>query len=431
MFLHRLQEIGLSVPPFQCVTARVMNTLEQHPLDPRRLAPGLSDMTDEPRTSLADIRERLNALPPAGQAIRADLLATFVASSDFYQQVKDSPAARHIRALRDCLATAQPVIVRSSGINEDNYGDAQAGKYLSEVQGDEDVLRTCLNVMASGYRPELCTPMALIIQQCINCRYGGVAMSYQSLQDDTVRIEYTSGQPRGIVGGQSGNTPHRIDIDRQAEADTIQYIPGSISSRFILHKNAGNNGYSETAMDADAQSDGNRLSDPLVAELRQAITKLEDLLLCPVDVEFAIDHQDRLFLLQVRPVTRLPGGMDFALPIPEGILASGEGISEGYGTGPLWLANKQTAHTMPEGAIVVAQHAQEWMLKRDFLKRVGGFVVAAGGWNDHVAIFLRQERVPLLVAGDQYPTVVVQVGQQVTLACARFDGSPARLHCGR
>ncbi|WP_257265713.1 DUF4116 domain-containing protein, partial [Endozoicomonas sp. ONNA2] len=163
---------------------------------------------------------------------------------------------------------------------------------------------------------------------------------------------------------------------------------------------------------------------PLVAELRQAITKLEDLLLCPVDVEFAIDHQGRLFLLQVRPVTRLPGGMDFALPIPAETLASGEGISEGYGTGPLWLANKQAAHTMPEGAIVVTQYAKEWMLERDFLKRVGGFVLAQGGSTDHVAITLRQKGIPLILVGGQYPTVAAQDGQQVTLACARFNGKP-------
>ncbi len=45
---------------------------------------------------------------------------------------------------------------------------------------------------------------------------------------------------------------------------------------------------------------------------------MEDLLLCPVDVKFAIDHQGHLFLLQVRPITRLAGGMDFAMTPPEG-----------------------------------------------------------------------------------------------------------------
>ncbi|USE35939.1 PEP/pyruvate-binding domain-containing protein [Endozoicomonas sp. SCSIO W0465] len=445
MFLRRMQEAGLPIPPFKCVTAQVMNALEQHPLDMGRLAPYLSGiapgMADEAgQTSLANIRDHLNTLPPSDQAKRDSWLtglSTFIASDDFYQQVKDSEAARHIRDQRrqlDELSPSQPVIVRSSGINEDNYGDAQAGKYRSEVQGEDDVLRTCLKVMASGYRPEVCPeggpqPMALIIQHCIDCHYGGVVMSYQSLQDDTVRVEYTSGQPRGAVAGQSGTIPHRIGIDRKAGADNAQYFPGTISSHFVLQKNTDNNGYSETEIqDADTQSDGSsqQLSDGLVAELREAVTKLEDLLLCPVDVEFAIDRQGCLFLLQVRPITRLSGGMDFALsiPKPEETLASGEGASEGYCAGPLWVAKNRAADTLPEGAIVVAQHGEEWMLEPERLERAAGFVFAAGGTNDHVAITLRQAEKPCLLAGDQYPAVAAQDSLQATLACARFNGSP-------
>ncbi|WOG25672.1 PEP/pyruvate-binding domain-containing protein [Endozoicomonas sp. 8E] len=433
MFLQRMKAAGLSVPPFQCVTTQVTNALEQHPLDSQRLEPYFPGIGNEPEaeTSLANIRKRLNTLLPSEQTRRNSWLAglaNFIASDDFYDQVKDSEAARHIRD--HGLSTSGPLIVRSSGINEDNFGDAQAGKYLSEVQGDEDILRTCLKVMASAYRPEVCSegvpqPMALIIQECIHCLHGGVAMSFQSFDDDTLRVEFTHGQPRGVVAGQSGNTPHRIDIFRKEGADSYQYFPGTISSHYILRKN--NNGYSETRIDdADAQSNDveQKLTDDMIADLRQMVTKLEKLLLCPVDVEFAINNQGRLFLLQVRPVTRLSGGLDFAMPIPEETLTIGEGVSEGYCTGPLWLAEESAADSMPEGAIVVARHAQDWMLEPGFLKRAGGFVTATGGFNDHVAILMKQQRKTLMLAGDQFEAVTAQVGQQATLACARFNGKP-------
>ncbi|WP_422133465.1 PEP/pyruvate-binding domain-containing protein [Endozoicomonas sp. ALD040] len=433
MFLQRMKAAGLSVPTFQCVTTQVTNALEQYPLDSQRLEPYFPGIGNEPESeiSLANIRECLNAMLPSEQARRDSWLAglaNFIASDDFYEQVKDSEAAQHIRD--HGLSTSGPLIVRSSGINEDNYGDAQAGKYLSEVQGDEDILRTCLKVMASAYRPEVCSegipqPMALIIQECIDCLHGGVAMSFQSFDDDTVRVEFTRGQPRGIVAGQSGNRPHRIDIFRKEGADSYQYFPGTISSHYILRKD--NNGYSEIRMDdADAQSNDveQQLTDDMVADLRVMVTKLEKLLLCPVDVEFAINHQGRLFLLQVRPVTRLSGGLDFAMPIPEETLAIGEGVSEGYCTGPLWLAEESAADSMPEGAIVVAQHAENWMLEHGFLKRAGGFVTATGGFNDHVAILMKQQRKTLMLAGDQFESVAAQVGHQATLACARFNGKP-------
>ncbi|WP_422492085.1 DUF4116 domain-containing protein [Endozoicomonas sp. ALD068] len=433
MFLQRMKAAGLSVPAFQCVTTQVTNALEQYPLDSQRLEPYFPGIGNEPESeiSLANIRECLNAMLPSEQARRDSWLAglaNFIANDDFYEQVKDSEAAQHIRD--HGLSTSGPLIVRSSGINEDNYGDAQAGKYLSEVQGDEDILRTCLKVMASAYRPEVCSegipqPMALIIQECIDCLHGGVAMSFQSFDDDTVRVEFTRGQPRGIVAGQSGNRPHRIDIFRKEGADSYQYFPGTISSHYILRKD--NNGYSEIRMDdADAQSNDveQQLTDDMVADLRVMVTKLEKLLLCPVDVEFAINHQGRLFLLQVRPVTRLSGGLDFAMPIPEETLAIGEGVSEGYCTGPLWLAEESAADSMPEGAIVVAQHAENWMLEHGFLKRAGGFVTATGGFNDHVAILMKQQRKTLMLAADQFESVAAQVGQQATLACARFNGKP-------
>ncbi|WP_448216765.1 PEP/pyruvate-binding domain-containing protein [Endozoicomonas sp. 2B-B] len=433
MFLQRMKAAGLSVPAFQCVTTQVTNALEQYPLDSQRLEPYFPGIGNEPEAeiSLANIRECLNVMLPSEQARRDSWLAglaNFIASDDFYEQVKDSEAARHIRD--HGLLTSGPLIVRSSGINEDNYGDAQAGKYLSEVQGDEDILRTCLKVMASAYRPEVCSegipqPMALIIQECIDCLHGGVAMSFQSFDDDTVRVEFTRGQPRGIVAGQSGNRPHRIDIFRKEGADSYQYFPGTISNHYILRKD--NNGYSEIRMDdADAQSNDveHQLTDDMISDLRAMVIKLEKLLLCPVDVEFAIDHQGRLFLLQVRPVTRLSGDLDFAMPIPEETLATGEGVSEGYCTGTLWLAEEQAADSMPEGAIVVARHAKDWMLEHRFLKRAGGFVTATGGFNDHVAILMKQQRKTLMLAGDQFATLVAQVGQKATLACARFNGKP-------
>ncbi|WP_448216750.1 DUF4116 domain-containing protein [Endozoicomonas sp. 2B-B] len=439
MFLQRMKAAGVSVPPFQCVTTQVTNALEHHPLDSQGLEPFFPGIGDEPQAkiSLANIRERLNALLPSEQTRRECWLAglaKFIASDDFYEQVKDSEAARHIRD--HGLSTSGPLIVRSSGINEDNYGDAQAGKYLSEVQGDEDILRTCLKVMASAYRPEVCSegipqPMALIIQECIDCLQGGVATSFQSFDDDTLRVEFTHGQPRGVVAGQSGNTPHRIDISRKAGAENVQYFPGKISSHFILHKNTDNCGYSEIRIDdGDALSDddgqklsnGHILSNDIISQLKDVVAKLEDLLNCPVDVEFAIDHQGCLFMLQVRPITQLSGDMVFTMSMPEHSLASGEGISEGYCTGPLWLAKKQQAGFMPEGAILVARHAEDWMLTSKCLDRAGGVVFASGAFNDHMAILMRQKKIPFMLAGEEFTTLAERDGHQATLACARFKG---------
>ena len=50
--------------------------------------------------------------------------------------------------------------------------------------------------------------------------------------------------------------------------------------------------------------------------------------------------------------------------------------------------------------------------------------IAEGGTHDHVAISLRQAGKPCLLAGEQYQTLTTHHGQQATLACARFNGTP-------
>ena len=137
------------------------------------------------------------------------------------------------------------------------------------------------------------------------------------------------------MAGHYGTTPHRINIARKKGADHPQYFPGTVSSHFILRKNSTNNGYTETETgDVGAQPNGDeqRLTDDQIASLMQMVRMLEDLLHCPIEIEFGIDHLGQVFLLQVRPITRLSGGMDFAMlpPAPEEALVSGIGVSEGY-----------------------------------------------------------------------------------------------------
>ncbi|WP_253705262.1 DUF4116 domain-containing protein [Endozoicomonas ascidiicola] len=55
------------------------------------------------------------------------------------------------------------------------------------------------------------------------------------------------------------------------------------------------------------------------------------------------------------------------------------------------------------------------------LKRVGGFVLAMGGTNDHVAITLRQAGKPCLIAGEQYRQP--QDRSTVTLVAGNFQGT--------
>ena len=425
MYLMVLTDVGLKVPPFRCIAAEVWQRLENVPLD---LSPLLSAMEDghefgQDRGTLAMVRNWIGAADHQKQHRWLEAMSSFVASDDCYQQLRRQPAVAAIAQARQAL-TAVPgfgdvaLIVRSSGIGEDSLGNAQAGKYDSMVHGGGDILKTYLKVIASSYRPEAfvagAQPMAVIVQHCISCRFSGVAMSYRRCDDNTLVVEYGPGQGRGVVSGQYAITPHRYEISR-GEGQTV-FSPGNAAHGFFLQRNEDGR-YSEEL--AAVHHDSAELDDVQLEALRQGVELLENRLLCPVDVEFAIDQQGKLWFLQVRPVTSLPGGSSFSTASPVNILDQGVAVSDGSGSG-MALSASGDETPLPEHCVLFADHGQDWMLRADVLVRLRGVVFKRGGHNDHIAITLRQAGLPYMLVSEPqwWPG---DAPEPVTLVCGQFQ----------
>ena len=428
-FLHRSKQAGLPVPDFRCVDTGVGSAIENHKPDSDTIQqhfPGSS------YTCIADIKTDLCTKPPEERKKGLEHLAQLLESNAFYQNISQTGSAEIIRALyRQVTGDSQgrqvPVIARSSGVTEDRYGDAQAGKYDSHVKGQEDIVRTYLKVIASGYRSNassegiIADAMPVVLQKCVDCRLGGVAMSYASLDDNTIQINSAPGQPKTAVGGNYGAMPDLHCVDRTGPELTVKFTPGNTESVFQLSENTGGDGFHEEAVSAE-QVTGISLSDAHIRELTEYIKVLENRLLCPVDVEFGIDHQGKLFILQVRPVTRLPGAMRFNAAPDASPMISGTVVSEGFCSGTLYQA-EGPGIPLQKDNIVLASHFHEGMLNADFLDKAGGFIFKQGGLNDHVAISLRQAGKPYFIAGDSFQWPKRETTpRQYTLACGHLNG---------
>ena len=446
-FLQCMQKADLSVPPFECVDTTMVKNIEDIRFD-ARLFETFSPEIKSPNSqtlSLTELKERSNSLA-SGEAGRRkqylQALSSFIVSNTFYQQVQQADIASDIETLYRKLLPlypnlsplSQPIIVRSSSVKEDDYGDAQAGRYKSVVHQGGDILHSCLEVMASAYQPEVCTqgvpqPMAIILQQCIDCQFGGVVKSYASLQDNTVRIAYVPGQPKGAVAGLAGITPHRYDLKRQAVLFEPKFTPGDFQKCFSLKGTEGGEGFAEVEKN-QAHDTNQKLTRSQLTALYQSIEKLENLLLCPVDVEFGIDHEGLLYLLQVRPITQLAGAMSFSMAAPKDGVVTGELAGDGLCSGILYLVGqKNVTQSFPEGAVLYADHGYDWMLEPGCLSKAGGFVFKHGSDGNHVSITLGAAKKPFLLAGsDQYEKVRKVSEKTVTLVAGRFrDGSGAYL----
>ena len=435
--LYRMQQAGMKVPEFTTIDVKSIENLEQYSLDIASLKPFINDIAsfNLAEVNIANIKQYIQnrySNQPEQRNLYLQGLAKFITNDSFYQQISNSQTAESIREnynqLIASLAEDSAIIVRSSGIKEDNYGDAQAGKFESLVHGKQDIVLTCLQVLASGFEPHVCPfsapqPMSLIIQRCIDCSFGGVAMSRTSLKDHRGKIEFVPGQPKGGVSGVAGVTPHTYLVTEENDKFTSDFTEGNVTSQFIL-KQQDNNNFEEKPVALTENSSVN-LTEEQLKQIYQYIKQGEDMLLCPVDFEFAIAKDGTVYALQLRPLTVLTGGVNFAIDPPKNPITTGTLISEGFCAGELfYVQSEQDADLVPQGAIVVANHGETWMVDNNqFFKKVGGFIFQQGGANDHIAITMRQQEKPYLVTTDNFDELK-HSNAIVSLACGNFKENP-------
>ena len=247
-------------------------------------------------------------------------------------------------------------------------------------------------------------------------------MSYRGIDDGTLLIECGLGQPKTVVSGQYGITPHSYEIKRNGEQWEATFNPGNPERRFILSRNE-QGGYVEKLIKCEpdaAASDfiGKEQLDRLV----QGCRKLENLLLCPVDFEFAIDPDGQVWFLQVRPITCLPGGSHFSMASPARFLDQGVPVSDGCGSGlALAISGPVNGSSLPDNVILFCDHGGDWLLAPEVLAKVKGVVFNKWANNDHISIGLRQEGIPC--AGMKQPQWWPDndAPEWVTLVCGKFQ----------
>ena len=447
MFLTLMQNAGLAVPPFRCIETGTVQTLETIPLNLRPMLDTLHDSREfaDRTASLAAMKQFIIEMEPARdpsdklsekQQRWLNALAAFIAGPSCYQQICAFSIADTIRTIYHDLRAHlpqpnSPIIVRSSGVAEDSFGNAQAGKYKSVVHGQADIVATCLEVLASTCSPAVFSQqssqegMSIILQQCIECQFGGVAMGYRALDDRTLVIEYGPGQPKTVVSGQYGIKPHCYEIKRNGEEWEATFTPGNPDCGFFLRPN-GQGGYTEQLIrfDSPAQT-SEAIGRAGLNTVVHGNRKLENALLAPLDIEFAIDHNGKVWILQARPITCLPGSSQFSMAFPNQYLDRGTPVSDGCGSGLALAAdNPISGSRLPENVVLFCDHGSDWLLAPEVLAKTKGVVLKKGARNDHISISLRQAGIPCILVDKPQWWPGVDSERLVTLICGQFQKQP-------
>jgi pyruvate,water dikinase len=311
--------------------------------------------------------------------------------------------------------------MRSSAIGEDTLFSF-AGQYRSFLNVTSPELIDCYRaVLASKFTPQAIyyflshelseseLAMSVCCVAMVDAAASGVIYTRDPVRpdDDCVLVCSIYGLGKYLVDGTL--TP---DLFRMSRADkSIQESHLARKPvRLVLRAEGG------TAEEAVPEADQTTasLGEQCLRELLEFAVKIESHYGCPQDIEWALDRNGCLFVLQTRPLRVIrPSVSDGSVSdgsvsdgrsvgtLPdvsrlEVLRSGGTTVCPGAGYGPIvHVTSPQDLAAVPEGAVVVAPHPFPGIIT--VMGKVKALVTERGGVASHTATLAREYQIPTLV----------------------------------
>jgi len=241
-------------------------------------------------------------------------------------------------------------IVRSSFVGEDSAEDSQAGKYLSLTADIDDLAEAIGKVFDSGTNE---IKKNVLVQPYLVAKTSG---------------EYFTLDPEG-------KNPYGLWTSREGGGGTVE---GNITTQ--------------------ATTPPKRFIDrcaPLVRCFG-----------CHLDIEWIIDYEDRLWIVQIRPITKYATRKEQ--------IAHGIGILNEYAIGVALVAEgpEEDYGDLNPGYILVAPHTnRKW---ERLMRSAAGLVTDHGTSTCHASIFSREIGLPAVI-GTLHGTTLIKTGDKLYL----------------
>jgi pyruvate,water dikinase len=348
------------------------------------------------------------------------------------------------------------VSVRSSAVHEDGEFSF-AGQYITFLNiSPELILQKCKEVIASLFSPKVISyyktkglpahemAMSVGILSMIDAKAAGVMYSRDpnNPKDGTLMISAVPGLCKSVVEGVV--TPESYIISRQ-HLDNLPTTPlkrGDEREFEIIQKTIP-----ERKSMLACRPDGEVEEVPLPQEMRgkpcltdEQIKTLAEYAIViekhyqyPQDIEWAIDRDGRVFILQTRPLQMLevesldlkvPGRVEgYKILLDEGLIAC-----KGIGFGKAYIVRTdEDMKNFPESAVLIAKHTSTEFFT--VMNKTNAIITDIGGTTVHMATLARELRIPTLV-DTEIATEVIKEGQEVTVDavnCIVYEGEVKEL----
>ncbi|HDO29463.1 MAG TPA: hypothetical protein ENG79_00180, partial [Desulfobacteraceae bacterium] len=301
--------------------------------------------------------------------------------------------------------------VRSSAVAED--GDISfAGQYRTMLNvAPADLARAWQEVVAGKYSPRALfyrisyglldaeIPMAVLVLPMIDAVASGVVTTVDLENDDdsVLVIHSLWGLGELLVGGESA--ADAISCSKDEPPAVIRRRVAAKSVRMV----AGPPGRGQLAEVAAADRHRISLDDHQALALAGLCRRAEDFWGRPLDIEWCLDRQGRMLLLQARPLALAADRRDrgegraeepeISGPV---LLAGGERAAPGIGSGRVFLIPPGSGpDAVPAGAVLVCRDTPPALVM--IMDRLEAVVADRGSVAGHFASVAREFGVPVLV----------------------------------
>ena len=394
--LGEMTNLGLPVPAGFAISAWAY----KHFLDANDLQARINRLLDS-----LDIKS-YEELVQVGEKIQA-MITSGAIPDDLADAIRQEHAALVERS------GASRFAVRSSALGEDTQFSF-AGQYATYLNvRSEEVVDRYRQVLASKFSPKAIyyflshdmteseLAMGVGCLAMVDAAASGVTYTRDPVagQDECVLINAVFGLGKYLVDGTL--TPDVFKVDRQSGRVVASELADK-PERLVLDEGGGT--IAEPVPASERQSPS--IGPEHVSMLTEFALKLEEHYGEPQDIEWAIDRDGRLFLLQTRPLRVLrpkTTGVEPDVASLTAIVSGGTTVCPGAGGGPVHHARTtDDLSAIPDGAVLVAPNPFAGLIT--VMSKASAIVVETGGVASHMATIAREFRVPTLAgvacAGD-------------------------------
>ncbi len=331
--------------------------------------------------------------------------------------------------------------VRSSAVGEDGEMSF-AGLHDSFLDVPFRELLSCFKKVLAGlynpasleYRIQRQVPgtdlaMAVLYQQMVPSRIAGVAYSVDpnAPREEICLLGASWGLGKVVVEGRGA-----VDMFRVSRHPPHPVLSSRIAEKKWMITPSGAEKGEEVPPGLRKQPS---LTQQEASQIVETVLSLERFFKHPLDVEWSLDDEGRLWILQARPLgisrhssARSPELKD--LLRRETVLMENRGVIayRGIAAGPVWrVEDDESLRRFPSGAVLVSRYAIPLLARA--IPRASAVITDMGSPTGHMATVAREFRVPTIVDTGS-ATDIFKADMQVTVDAERnvvYKGRVAEL----